>query len=87
MEKLIGLNEWILDEAISDKERLAEASIYLIYPDLGTLKDLLPKERKKRIDFELKERFRELTDRISAKEYSLLWDEKAAKRYKNYTNI
>ncbi|WP_194778603.1 DUF4288 domain-containing protein [Pararhodonellum marinum] len=76
MEKLIGLNEWILDEAISDKERLAEASIYLIYPDLGTLKDLLPKERKKRIDLELRERFRELTDRISVKEYSLLGTKK-----------
>lgn len=76
MEKLIGLNEWILDEAISDKERVAEASIYLIYPDLATLKDLLPTERKKRIDLELSERFRELTHRISEKEYSLLGTKK-----------
>ena len=72
MEKLVGLNEWVIDEAISGKERLAEASIYLRYPDLATLKELLPSERKKRIDLELRERFRELISRISVKEYALL---------------
>lgn len=72
----MGLDNWVLDKAVSDKERLVEASIYLKYPELETLKDLLPSERKRRTSQVLNDRFRELTNLIFVSDYSLLGTKK-----------
>ncbi|MEO3406537.1 DUF4288 domain-containing protein [Mucilaginibacter sp. CAU 1740] len=60
MEKISGLNDWVLDKKVPNSRRFAAVKISLQYPDPALFIDLKPKERIKAIDKVFKENYQKL---------------------------
>lgn len=72
MDKIIGLEDWVMDHDTSDMERQVKVSINLQYPDIDAFKVLKPSDRKKHIDQYFRDTFQKLIGIETVKDYSLL---------------
>jgi hypothetical protein len=76
MDKIYGLDDWILDRSINDRDISTEATIYLKYPEISILKHLSPSDRKKKVGHELAERFEELVHLVLPAKYARIGTKK-----------
>jgi hypothetical protein len=72
LNKIILLNEWSLDQNFPNEKRFVDLIIHLKYTDVDSLSEFKPKERKRLIAEDHKEKFNKLIQTNSFHDYQLI---------------
>ena len=72
VNKTLGLDNWTFDANFPASGRFAEVSIHLEYIDINSISHLEPKERKKRIREDQKQKFHKLIHTNLFNEYEII---------------